>query len=124
MATPSNKKVIIIGATSGIGKELAILYAKAGCRVGITGRRMELLQELQQQFPSTIITGCFDVRSDDNIAHLESMIHQLQGLDLLIYNSGFGDLSNTLNWDIDKATYETNVKGFIEIVNYSFNYFH
>ena len=45
------KKVIIIGATSGIGKELALLYLKTGNKVGITGRREELLKEIQQQFP-------------------------------------------------------------------------
>ncbi len=46
------KKVIIIGASSGIGKQLALLYLKAGHKVGITGRRKELLEEIQQQYPS------------------------------------------------------------------------
>ena len=42
---------------------------------------------------------------------------------MLIYNSGFGDPSITLEWELDKITYETNVKGFIEIVHFAFNYF-
>ena len=41
------KKAIVIGATSGIGKELAKLLADNGYKVGITGRRTELLEELQ-----------------------------------------------------------------------------
>ena len=44
-------------------------------------------------------------------------------MDLLIYNAGFGDPSDALDWQIDKTTYETNVKGFIEIVHFAFNYF-
>jgi short-subunit dehydrogenase len=123
MTFTSNKRVIIIGATSGIGKALAGLYAKAGCIVGVTGRRKELLHELQQQYPTQIITACFDVQQSDNITHLESLLQQTGGMDLLIYNAGFGDPSATLDWQIDKTTYETNVKGFIEIVHYAFNYF-
>jgi short-subunit dehydrogenase len=117
------RRVIIIGATSGIGLELARLYIKAGDRVGITGRRSHLLDDLQNQFPSQVVTECFDVMGNDNIVHLASLIHKLDGLDLLIYNSGYGDVSDTLDWEIDKRTTLTNVNGFVEIVNYTFNYF-
>ena len=117
------KKLIIVGATSGIGKELALLYVKAGDKIGITGRRTHLLNEFKQQYPEQIITAGFDVRGNENIEHIETLIHKLGGLDLLIYNSGFGDVSDSLDWELDKKTFETNVKGFIEIVNYAFNYF-
>jgi short-subunit dehydrogenase len=123
MYSIENKKVIIIGATSGLGKALALLYAGAGCTVGITGRRETLLQEVKQQYPAQIVTACFDVCGNDNMAHLNNLIEQLGGLDLLIYNAGYGEPGNDLNWELDKLTYETNVKGFIELVNYTFNYF-
>ncbi len=123
MKSDPSKKIIIIGATSGIGKALAELYVQKGNYVGITGRRFNLLQSLRQQYPEQILTECFDVRGDQNIHHLNSLIEQLGGLDLLIYNAGYGEVSKTLNWEIEKATYETNVRGFIEIINYSFNYF-
>jgi short-subunit dehydrogenase len=123
MTFTSNKKVIIIGASSGIGKALAEIYAKAGCTVGITGRRQELLDQLQQQYPDRIVTACFDVQGNDNVAQVISLIQKTGGMDLLIYNAGFGDPSHTLDWQLDKTTYETNVKGFIEIVHYAFNFF-
>lgn len=123
MTSSSNKKLIIVGASSGIGKELATLYANNGWLVGITGRRKELLNQLQHVYPGQVFTECFDVRSDNNIHHIQSLIEKLGGLDLLIYNSGFGDPSLTLEWELDKITYETNVKGFIEIVHFAFNYF-
>ena len=117
------KRIIIIGATSGIGLELARLFIKEGDMIGITGRRLHLLDDLQKQFPSQVVTECFDVMGNDNIVHLKSLIDELGGLDLLIYNSGYGDVSETLDWAIDKRTTLTNVNGFVEIVNYTFNYF-
>jgi short-subunit dehydrogenase len=123
MTSSLNKKIIIIGASSGIGKELAILYAQAGCRVGISGRRAALLDELKDLFPNQIETTVFDVMGSENILHLQQLIQKLDGLDLLIYNAGYGDVSPELDWDIDKTTILTNVNGFVEMVNFTFNYF-
>ena len=117
------KKVIIIGATSGMGRELAKLYATSNCLVGITGRRKDLLNTMQQQFPDNILTECFDVTGNENIEHLKNLLEQLGGMDLLIYNSGYGDTSKNLDWEIDRQTTLTNVNGFVEIVNFAFNYF-
>jgi short-subunit dehydrogenase len=120
---PSPKKIIIIGATSGIGKEIASIYVNRGEILGITGRRENLLKEIQAMAPRQIYISAFDVRANENISLVESLISAMGGLDLIIYNAGFGDISKTLDWALDKETYETNVKGFIEIVNYAFNYF-
>lgn len=117
------KKIIIIGATSGIGKELALRYLMAGHKVGITGRRAHLLDEIKQQFPQQTFTAAFDVIGSDNIFHLEQLIHQLEGLDLFIYNSGFGAASKELSWELDQKTTLINVNGFVETINYAYNYF-
>lgn len=117
------KKIIIIGATSGIGKALAIRYLKAGHLVGITGRRSHLLDEIKQQYPQQTFTSTFDVTGNENIVHLEQLIEQLQGMDLFIYNSGYGEASKELNWAMDKKTTLINVNGFAETTNYAFNYF-
>lgn len=117
------KKIIIIGASSGIGSELARLYAGQGHLVGITGRRKELLEALQKEFPAQLHIACFDVTAADNISHLLALINAMNGLDLLIYNSGYGEPSDVLDPEIEKRTTTTNVNGFIELVSYSFNYF-
>ena len=117
------RRVILIGATSGIGLELAKLFINEGDKVGATGRRCHLLDDLQRQFPAQVVTECFDVMGSDNIDHVKSLIEKLNGLDLLVYNSGYGEVSETLNWEIDKQTTLTNVNGFVEIVNFTFNYF-
>src|SRR5579871_148340 len=117
------KKAIIVGATSGIGRELARIYADAGWLVAATGRRQDLLYTLQLEYPNNIITECFDVTSSDSIPHIQSLIEKLTGLDLLIYNSGYGDVSETLDLEVDRNTVDTNVNGFLEIVSFAFNYF-
>jgi short-subunit dehydrogenase len=116
-------KVIIIGATSGIGSALAKIYAAQGCKVGISGRRQELLDELQKQYPDNIITECFDVTGNENTKHIDTLIQELGGLDLLIYNSGYAQLFSSLRWEIEKQTTLVNVNGFVESINFGLNYF-
>ena len=117
------KRVIIIGATSGIGRRIAEHYAKKGCLVGISGRRKHLLDEIEQQFPTQIVTECFDVTGIENIPHLEALVSKLGGLDILVISAGTGEVSKELDWEIDKKTVATNVNGFVEIANWGFNYF-
>jgi len=119
----ADKKIIIVGATSGIGRKLAELYAEKGNKVGITGRRNNLLIEIQQKFPENISIETFDVTGTQNISSINSLVNKLGGLDILIYSSGTGEVSKELDWQIDKSTVDTNVNGFVEICNWGFNYF-
>ena len=123
MTSSSAKKVIIIGASSGIGHALAMLYVQAGCHVGITGRSCDALDRIKNQYPQQIVTACFDTTGTENITQLESLIEQLGGMDLFIYNAGYGEPCKTLEWSIEKATTLTNVNGFIEMTVYAFNFF-
>ena len=117
------KRIIIVGATSGIGRKMAELYAADGNIVGITGRRKELLDEIEKMYPDKIKTECFDVTENGNIERLIALIQKTGGLDILVYSSGIGELSKEMDWQIDKLTVDTNVYGFIEITNWAFNYF-
>jgi short-subunit dehydrogenase len=119
----NSRKIIIIGASSGIGRKLAECYAEKGDLVGITGRRSNLLDEIQSKFPGKISTSCFDVTGSENIRHLTTLIRQLGGLDILIISAGVGEPAAELSWAIDKITVATNVDGFVEIANWAFNYF-
>ena len=123
MPLPTAKKVIIIGATSGIGKEMALQYVEKGHIVAITGRRTMLLNELKERFPAQIFTSCFDVRADNNIEHLKALIDEMNGVDIFIYNAGYGEPGTILNPEIERKVYEINVKGFVDLTAYMFNYF-
>jgi len=118
------KKAVVVGATSGIGKELAKILSANNYKVGITGRRNELLYELTKQNPDSFINKTFDViNTDDSIKKLEELVNELGGLDLLIFSSGTGDLNEQLDFAIEKNTIDTNVTGFTCIADWTFNYF-
>lgn len=118
------KKAIVIGATSGIGKELAKQLVKKEYKVGITGRRTNLLDELKATNPASYITHHMDITDNNSIIEkLEKLTEDLGGLDLLVLSSGTGDLNKELNFDIEKRTIDTNVTGFTQITTWAFRYF-
>jgi short-subunit dehydrogenase len=118
------KKAIVIGATSGIGRELAKLLSENNYIVGITGRRINLLTDLQSENKDRFYVKSFDIMDTENIPkYLEELVAQLRGLDLLIISSGTGDLNELLDFKIEKQTIETNVSGFTAVAGWAFNYF-
>ena len=56
------RRAVVIGATSGIGREIALLLLKEGWRIGIAGRREERLRELQAQCPERVCVRTVDIR--------------------------------------------------------------
>ncbi|MCW1148772.1 SDR family NAD(P)-dependent oxidoreductase [Flavobacterium lacisediminis] len=118
------KKAIVIGATSGIGKELAKLLANDNYKVGLTGRRTELLKELKKEKPNSYLIKSFDVTDTKiTIEKLEELTTELGGLDLLIISSGTGNINEDLDFKVENQTINTNVIGFTCIIDWSFNYF-
>ncbi len=117
------KKIIIIGASSGMGRELARLFALEGNMVAVTGRREPLLKELKEAFPGKVFYSAFDVRLLDNPRQLENLADQLGGMDICLICAGLGTVSKELNWEIEKETYETNVNAFTQIATWAFNHF-
>jgi short-subunit dehydrogenase len=117
------QKILIIGATSGIGRELARLYAAAGHRIGATGRRQELLDSLREEYPDRILTATADATAPDAPRQLADLSQRLGGLDILIFNAGWGDLSYTLDWNIDKPTVDINVNAFQTAIHFGWDYF-
>jgi len=118
------KKAIVIGATSGIGRELSKIYSSNGYKVGITGRRENLLQELKNEKPESYFIKSFDIsQPGTNVKNLDKLVSELGGLDLIIINSGTGNNNDELDFKIEKETIDTNVLGVTEICGWTFNYF-
>jgi len=118
------KNAIIIGATSGIGKELARLLVDDGFKVGITGRRTELLESLKSENPASYFIKAFDVKDTKTAEEkLEELTTELGGLDLVILSSGTGDINDKLDFEIEFRTIETNVIGWTFIADWTFKYF-
>ena len=118
-----NKKVIIIGATSGIGREVALVYIAQGWTVGAAGRREAELESLRAMAPEQVFTQVLDVTKDDAAEHLQTLINKVGGMDLFLLSSGIGKQNYTLESEIELATAATNVEGFIRMTNAAYHYF-
>ena len=90
------RKAIIIGGTSGIGRELARIMVGEGYTVGVCGRRPELLQELQKEFPGVILTKQLDVVQPQAMEQLKELITEMGGTDVIVISAGTGDLNKEL----------------------------
>ena len=119
----THAKSIIVGATSGIGKELALQLLAKGWELGIAGRRTERLEEIKAKAPEKIRIRRIDVRSDDAASDLLALIADLGGMDLYVHCSGIGCQNMELNPDAELNTVATNVDGFVRLVDCAFSYF-
>lgn len=118
------KKAIIIGASSGIGKELTKIFASHGCEVGIAARRTDLLNELIEEIPTKIYTATIDIKNTDiAIQSLEKLIKDVGDVDIIVISSGVGHMNSLLDWSKEKETIETNVSGFTAMAGVAMHYF-
>ena len=112
------KRAIVIGASSGIGKEVAQLLVKEGWTVGVAARRVELLQAI-----GAVETEAIDVTQKEATVKLRNLIERLGGMDLFFYASGIGKQNRELQENIELATMETNAVGFTRMIGEAYRYF-
>ena len=120
----ADKKAIIIGATSGIGKELARVLAADGWHLGITGRRRELLESLADELSVPVQVRQMDVADPEPaMASLQTLIDDMGSVDLVVINAGVGHANTKLLWEPEKATIDVNVTGFAAMANIAMLHF-
>lgn len=115
--------IIIIGASSGIGKSLAEYYLDKNHTLGITGRRIDLLENIKNENSSkNIFISKMDVADAENaILELEKLIIQMQGVDIIVINAGVGFQKATLQQELQ--TVDVNARGFLVLAAWSYQYF-
>lgn len=117
---PNYKFAIIVGASSGMGRELATKLAESGCKVAAIARRIDRLEELQSQFPQQIIPIQHDVTDFDSVPTVfQDATNKLGGLDLVIYASGvMPEVGfHEFNFKKDKSMIDVNLLGAIAWIN-------
>lgn len=117
------KRIVIVGATSGIGLEVARLCIREGWKIGAAGRREEALADLKALAPEQIVTEPIDVTRDDAPEHLARLIGKLGGMDIYLHSSGIGSRNTDLKPEIEIATMRTNGEGFVRMVTAAYGYF-
>ncbi len=109
-------RAIVVGASSGIGLEVARLLKKNGWKVGVAARRINKLSEFDDCLQ-------IDVNDDDADSKLLNLIERVGGLDLYFHASGIGHQNRNLEKEIEIQTVTTNCLGFTRLVGTAFRYF-
>jgi len=116
--------IIIIGATSGIGKAFFDIYTEEGNRLGIVGRRTHLLDELHHQHPSNTYTATADITKQDEIEQAIRLLRkEIGSINLAIVCSGIGESNPSLDYNVERPTIDTNVTGWTFVVDTLYNIF-
>lgn len=118
----SQKRIVIMGATSGIGHHAARLFAEAGWKVGIAGRRIEKLESLRKEFPEQIATSQIDITTESATEELLNLIERLGGMDTYLHVSGIGFQNHQLVTDIELNIVRTNAVGFTRMIDTAYGY--
>ncbi|MBR5118740.1 MAG: SDR family NAD(P)-dependent oxidoreductase [Muribaculaceae bacterium] len=116
------KKAIVIGASSGLGNEVARLLLEQGWTLGVAARRVEALELLRELAPERVQTQAIDVTSDDATAALDELIAKVGGMDLLFYAAGIGKQNMELESDFELNTVTTNGLGFTRMIGAAYRY--
>ena len=118
-----NKTALITGATSGIGRAVADIFAENKYNLIVTGRRSERLQELkaalERQHGISVLALCFDVRNNDEVVrNIESLPVEWRNIDVLVNNAGLAvGLNHIQDGVLDdwERMIDTNIKGLLYV---------
>lgn len=116
------KKAIVIGATSGIGRETAVRLVDEGWEVGVSGRRIEALEAFREEYGERVHFRQMDVTREDAAAGLDVLIEEMGAPDLLLYVSGVGYQNRELDIDKEILTVRTNCEGMVRILVHFIDY--
>lgn len=109
----THPKAIVVGASSGIGRALAIELDSLGYSVGISARRYDLLETLKQELKNSCVISLMDVAYPEKaVGVLQQMIREMNGIDLLVLNAGMGSFSEAdFGWQNGQKVLQINALG-------------
>jgi short-subunit dehydrogenase len=132
MATPEHSTIVITGASSGIGRALALEMARRGHALGLTARRMALLEQLRDELRAThggklrVELATLDVCQSASVRPtLHQLFDRLGGIDTIVVNAGANDITHVGCGDLAKELnlIQTNLAGSIATINAATEHF-
>lgn len=118
-----SRRVIIVGATSGIGREVAVQLRNKGWLIGVAGRRLEALQALKAEAPEQTEILAMDVTCPEAPALLQTLADRMGGMDVFLLSAGIGHQNPSLDPSVELDTLRTNAEGFTRMVTAAYRYF-
>ena len=116
-------KIVITGASSGLGQETAKLFIQKGWKVTVLARRTEKLEELKKLNPENVTACFFDVNDEKSAENLKEILSRGGKTDIYFHVSGIGCHNKELDLTKETEVLETNCIGFARCIDTAFNYF-
>ena len=117
------QRIVIVGASSGLGLLCAEEFARRGWTVGTAARNESALKQLKSRFPDKIEWQKIDINSEDSVKNLHELIKKIGGMDIYFHVSGICIENPDLDAESELRTVDTNVVGFTRMIDAVFNYF-
>ena len=118
------KQAIIVGASSGLGWELAIQLADKGYQLGLMARREDLLNELSAKLPGSHFVQVTDVtQAEQSQQQLQDLINLMGDVELIVLSSGVGLFEKKLDWAVEREMIDVNVRGFAALAIVAYEHF-
>ena len=118
------KQAIIVGASSGIGRELAVQLAANDYQLGLMARRIDRLEQLATDLPGEHFIQCTDISLvDQTMQQLDELIKRMANVELIVINSGVGLKERKLDWETQRQMIDVNIRGFSAVTVVAMNYF-
>ena len=112
-----------MGASSGIGMEVARLLLRRGWHLGLAARRTEPLAALSEEYPGLVKYASIDITETGSEELLRRLIDEMEGISLYLHVSGVGWQNMALDADKELTTVQTNALGFTRMVGEAYRYF-
>lgn len=121
---PEARRVIIMGATSGIGLEAAryLIKFRPYIILGLAGRNEEVLEELHALAPNRVFTQRIDVTEPHAPEALKFLIEKVGGMHTYIHTAGVGYVNMDLDPEKELHTMAVNTSGFVRLVGFAYRY--
>lgn len=116
------KTAIITGATSGIGRALALELSARGYKLGLTGRRTSMLESLSTELATESVIKTMDVTNlEESQKTLIALWDELGSANILVLNAGVASYKREFLWEDENRIIQTNVTGFCNLLNAYWN---
>lgn len=117
------KKVVIMGASSGIGYAVAEALASRGVKVGVAARHTSSLLELKEKYPDFVEYMSIDITKPSAKEKLGLLIEKLGGMDIYFHVAGIGYENLSLDPEREVEIIHTNADGFARMICTAYRYF-
>lgn len=117
------KKAIIVGGTTGIGQGLSEQLIANNYKVGITGIEKDIVVDIQNLGIENLIIKYLDCTKVSPHTIIVKLVEMLDGLDLLIFCAGIGNLNKNSGFKVENNANKLNVLAFTEVANWSYRFF-